>query len=305
MGRGQYSPQSEVHMKDAELARELYEGDVAYAQRYDVPFGGQGEASDSLLAKEIHDRETAYCESQARDHELARRMQEEEERRVEYSRRALEEDTAEREHELAKRAQERERLAQFGGGGGIQDGGGAYQRELPQEEERRVREVREARERELAYNELQKKDHALAKQMQEEEQLGLRGYYGGLGRAPVFRDTEFGYHNTGSGGDTVFRDTERDSVLGRLQERTDVSDRAVLDNEEPRPKTPPLQVEDAGKIPCEFCNKLYSFEMISDHQVTNSEYLMSFEFMFFCVIVSAVVLSSSNFSHCGLCETYS
>lgn len=271
MRRGQYSPQSEVHMqqRDAELARELYEGDVAYAQRYDIPFDGQETSSDAILAKQIYDREMSYCESQERDRELAREMQEEEERRVEYNRRAgvmQEEEMAKRDHELAKQAQEGERLAQYSGRGGIQEGGVAYQAQQRDHEEE---EERRARERELAYNEFQKKDHELAKQMQEEEQLALGGYHGDMGRDPV---AQSGYHNPGLEEDTVFRD-ERDSVRGRLHETTDVRgyDRAVLDNEEPRPKTPPLKVKDAGKIPCEFCNKLYPFEMISDHQVTNSK----------------------------------
>ena len=216
------APQSEMHMqqqRDAELARELYEGDMAYAQRYDMPFSGQETTSDSLLAKQIHDREVAYCESQDRDHELARKLQEEEERQAEHDRRISEEEMAKRDHELAKQAQERERLAQFSGRGGLPESG--------------------LQERGMDY------------QFQQ-------------------RNTQFGYHNTDLEGDTVFRD----SVQGRQRERADVSEynRGVLDNEEPRPKTPPFKMEDAEKIPCQFCNKLYPFEAIDDHQVTNSEY---------------------------------
>lgn len=173
-------------------------------------------------------------------------------------------------------------------------------------EDRDAEMARLIHERDLAYVESQRRDKEFAERLQEEErQAGLlnRGHDGvyepmseDYQRQPLHGDATAAipdaYHGQREDEDTAFDDSllarrlqleeeEGASVVGGAYGLEDGAavvndyDAGVLDDEQPRAKTPPYEAElqpDEGKIPCEYCNALYPFEEIYKHQVSIIRY---------------------------------
>ena len=81
---------------------------------------------------------------------------------------------------------------------------------------------------------------------------------------------------------------ERSRFSARDQDQMDENWRkpdynaAVLDNEQPRAKTPPpkeVPHKNEGEVPCQYCNKLFPFEGIMEHQVREIEALIVNQFV--------------------------
>ena len=208
--------------KDAELAKQLHDQDLAYSERtthntdskMDWGTGVDPTTTDAELARRLHDRDEAYAKSQKRDKELAEHLQEE------------------------------ERQANLRSRGSIND-------------------------------------HSVY------EPTTLEGYGRRPLHGPAVPDVYGGSeHESVTFDDSIFarelqqrQEEERISAMGgapRLEGEASVMtgyDMGVLDNEQPRAKTPPhhqpeLQsTENEEKIPCEFCNVLYPFGEIYEHQV--------------------------------------
>lgn len=155
--------------------------------------------------------------------------------------------------------------------------------------------ARRIHERDLVYAESQRRDQELAERLQAEERqqmqerlqgdLGDRGYYDhGVYEPEDYQRQPLHGTRAAIAPDIPYHQregevaTSEDSLLPqRLQleeEKMPVFggyDPRVLDNEYPRPKTPPLLEtglhQDVGEIPCQYCKELYPFEGIYEHQV--------------------------------------
>lgn len=135
-----------------------------------------------------------------------------------------------------------------------------------------ARLARQLRERDEAYAEQQRRDQEFAEQLQREEGHAAGRERGGIFDRGVRDQSTYGTQDYGQ--QPVFDGVKAvpyyptDDRAGGLKRESRYED-SSYDDQQPRPKTPPLEMGPAqGDVPCEYCDELYPFEGISHHQVS-------------------------------------
>lgn len=223
------------------------------SRREDVPAGGAANhmsttESDAELARRIHERDMAYAERQKEvtQHLSSSPPHDQEDFGVPAGGMANHVSTTESDAELARRIHERDM---------------AYaerqriDRELAerlQEEERRANFNRNFYTPEVAYSQQEKQQEALGGYQQDQEQ-------------PIREAAEMFPRGGGGGFDLGVQEGVRQQKRARYYGGvgpTSDDDDDDNDDDQPRPKTSPPE----DQIPCEYCNELYPFEVIYEHQ---------------------------------------
>lgn len=209
------------------------------------------------FARQLHERERAYVAQLQRDEDLARRLQEQQQ--------TYQPGQSYNTYGLPSE----EELPRPKPPSVYQSGSG--------DEQRSFQVAKDMQEREHAYQAQLERDADLARQLQNQE--STKQGYSGQSYQPGFSGQDYQPSYSGQAYQSVH--TGHSSSYNSY---------GLPDDEQPRPKTPPSSSsnsqDDMGKIPCQWCNKLFPFEQIQQHQVRvdqcNSDLLFSWVSSYRC-----------------------